>query len=71
MDEISILTTLMLYVPIGLLTFLQVAEAGRRASWQSASQEPSGPPDTPVTNRNAEQEAWVQTHRPCASISYF
>ena len=70
MDEISILTTLMLYVPIGLLTLLQVVEAGRRESWRSASREPSPPPETPVTNGNARRDAWVQTHRPCASISW-
>jgi len=70
MDEISILTTLMLYVPIGLLTLLQVAEAGRRTPWHVVSTGPSQPPDTPVTNRNFERDPWVQTHRACASISY-
>ena len=66
----AVLTTLVFYLPIGLLTFLQVAEAGRRGSWRSTSTAPSPPPDTPVTNGNARHEAWVQTHRPCASLSW-
>jgi hypothetical protein len=64
------LTTLVLYLPIGLLTLLQVAEAGRRGYSRSASEVPSPPPDTPVTNRNAGCHAWEQTHRPCASLSW-
>jgi hypothetical protein len=71
MDETAaVLTTLVLYLPIGLLTLLQVAEAGRRGYSRSASEEPSPPPDTPVTNRNPRREAWEQTHRPCASLSW-
>lgn len=69
----AILTTLVFYLPIGLLTFLQVAEAGRRGCWRSASGEPSPPPgspEPPVTNGNERFEAWVQTHRPCASLSW-
>ena len=69
MDEIAILTTLMLYVPVGLLTCFQVAEAGRRATWRSASRPSSPPPETSVTNGNARREAWVHTARSCASLS--
>lgn len=69
MDEIAILTTLMLYLPIGLLTFLQVAEAGRSVTWPGGSPRPSPPPETSVTNGNARREAWVQTSRSCASLS--
>ena len=69
MDEIAIVTTLLFYLPIGLLTFLQVAEVGRSATWRSASRQPSPPPDTSVTNGNARREAWVHTSRSCASLS--
>ena len=69
MDEIAILTTLLLYLPIGLLTFLQVAEVGRRASSPKKSAGPSTPSDTHVTNGNARRDAWVQTSRSCASLS--
>ena len=69
MDEIAILTTLLFYLPIGLLTFLQVAEAGRHSPWRGRSPEASTPPDTPVTNGNADRERWVQTSRSCASLS--
>ena len=71
MDEAAaLLTTIVFYLPIGLLTFFQVAEAGRLASWPSASAGPSPARETPVTNGNAERGAWMQTHRPCASLSW-
>ena len=71
MDQTAaVLTTLVLYLPIGLLTLLQVAEAGPRGYSRSVSEERSPPPATPVTNRNAPREAWEQTHRPCASLSW-
>ena len=69
MDEIAVVTTLLLYLPIGLLTFLQVAGVGRRLPWPGRSQEPSPPPDTSVTNGNVRREEWVQTSRSCASLS--
>ena len=65
----AILTTIVFYLPIGLLTFFQVAEVGRRVTSRKESRELSPPPETPVTNRNVEREAWVQTARSCASLS--
>jgi len=69
MDEIAIVTTLLLYLPIGMLTLLQVAGVGRRLPSRQRSPDPSAPPDTPVTNRNDRREEWVQTSRSCASLS--
>ena len=68
-DTAAVLTTLVLYLPIGLLTLLQVVEAGRRWRWRSASAAPFVPPEAPVTNGNPERGGWGQTGRSCASAS--
>jgi hypothetical protein len=69
MDEIAVVTTLLLYLPIGLITCFQVAEVGRHLPWRKPSQGPSPRPDMRVTNRNDRRDEWVQTSRSCASLS--